>query len=289
MAKLIEKAVNNELNEKIAYDIINEKAFSESFIYILDNIKNQEWQLITKDFKTPIKSRPKMPISLLQKQFLKAISLDPRFQLFEVEIDGLKDIEPLYNTNDFYYFDRPIGDPYTDDNYIANFRTILKALNENKSISIAYNSAKGVIQEGIYIPIKLEYSPKDDKFRLICTGSYDTIIINVERMTACKIKDNCEGISKNLGKRMEKSLVLLIKDKRNALERCMLHFAFLKKETKQIDELTYEMKLYYYQEDETEVLIRILSFGPFIKVIEPISFIALIKERITNQKSCGHI
>lgn len=50
----------------------------------------------------------------------------------------------------------------------------------------------------------------------------------------------------------------------------------------------YLVKVTYEKDDETEVLIRILSYGPMIKVVGPEQFLALIKERLSKQKSCGH-
>ena len=38
--------------------------------------------------------------------------------------------------------------------------------------------------------------------------------------------------------------------------------------------------------DETEIVIRVLSFGPYVKALEPESFVNLIKERLISQKSC---
>ena len=40
----------------------------------------------------------------------------------------------------------------------------------------------------------------------------------------------------------------------------------------------------YHKEDETEIVIRILSFGPMIKVTAPVHFIDLIKQRLIEQK-----
>ena len=37
-------------------------------------------------------------------------------------------------------------------------------------------------------------------------------------------------------------------------------------------------------EDESELIIRVLSFGPAIKVTGPDDFVQKIKERIKNQK-----
>jgi hypothetical protein len=41
--------------------------------------------------------------------------------------------------------------------------------------------------------------------------------------------------------------------------------------------------IYYDKHDENELLIRILSFGPVIKVLEPDNFLQLVKERVRKQ------
>ena len=45
------------------------------------------------------------------------------------------------------------------------------------------------------------------------------------------------------------------------------------------------MKLFYDESDETEMVIRLLSFGPMIKVIEPLAFKQLIRQRLKKQKA----
>jgi predicted DNA-binding transcriptional regulator YafY len=54
-----------------------------------------------------------------------------------------------------------------------------------------------------------------------------------------------------------------------------------------IDKIYYELHLTYDFEDETELLIRILSFGPFVEVLEPLSLREQIIDRLKAQKSCG--
>ena len=51
-----------------------------------------------------------------------------------------------------------------------------------------------------------------------------------------------------------------------------------------LDEKQYRILIRYQQDDETEVVIRVLSFGPFVKVTEPESFVELIKSRLKMQK-----
>ena len=54
---------------------------------ILPNLKSEKWQLVRGDFSTPIKNIPTMPLTLVQKQWLKAVLLDPRAALFDLKIE----------------------------------------------------------------------------------------------------------------------------------------------------------------------------------------------------------
>ena len=84
--------------------------------------------------------------------------------------------------------------------------------------------------------------------------------------------------------RRTKELEFMLPDQRNSLERAMLHFSHFEKETKKLDKTHYNIKLHYMAEDESELIIRVLSFGPAIKVTAPDDFVQKIKERIKNQK-----
>lgn len=288
LAKLITKAINKELDYQTALDIINAEAFSESFIYILDNIQNENWYLISKNYKTPIKESPHTPLSTLEKRFLKTISLDPRFQLFtNLDIIPLDDVEPLYLEKDIYYFDRNSqGDSFDDDTYKINFKKITRALDEHKLVKIVFRNRKGILQKGLFTPRKLEYSPKDDKFRLICLGKYNLSTINISRIKSVEYvgtykEENIKPFSRN-----KRTVILEITNYRNALERSMLHFSHFEKEAIKLGDTKYQLKISYDEDDETEVLIRVLSFGPMIQVAAPPDFVTLIKERLLNQKSC---
>ena len=77
---------------------------------------------------------------------------------------------------------------------------------------------------------------------------------------------------------------LILTDERNALERAMIHFSDLEKETVRLDDVHYRVKLCYRKEDETEILIRILSFGPKLYVSGPEEFRNLIRDRLEKQR-----
>ena len=82
-------------------------------------------------------------------------------------------------------------------------------------------------------------------------------------------------------------LKLHIVNKRNALERAMLHFANYEKNTAKIDENTYECLIYYNQSMETELLIEVMSFGPMLTVIGNDRFLKSLKERLRKQALLG--
>ena len=83
VAKIIERAIEHPLKKGELADIVSEFAFGESILNIESAIQEERWQLIKKDGTTPIVHNPSMPMTELQKKWLKAISMDPRIQLFE--------------------------------------------------------------------------------------------------------------------------------------------------------------------------------------------------------------
>lgn len=287
VAKIIARILEGGADEKELNKIVCDNAFGESMLTVLTSLKSEKWQLVRSDISTPLKNKPTMPLTLIQKEWLKAISLDPRIRLFGVEIEGLDDTPPLFTTADYVVYDKyGDGDPYDDDEYVSRFRTISSALNEKQPLKIKTTNRKGNLISMTVMPQRLEYSEKDDKFRLISTGCRYGGTLNVARMVSCeKCPDG--GYAHPLPKPpVNKSLTLRIRDERNALERCLLHFAHFEKRVERIDKNNYLVHIAYGKADETEMVIRILSFGPMVEVIEPNDFRKLIIDRLKRQKSC---
>jgi len=277
-------------NDEIA-SIIASCAFSESPFFIMPNIQSGEWNLIDKLDTNILKT----PMTALQKSWLKALLNDRRIRLFldDEQINQISamlgNVSPLYENSDFHYFDAATdGDKYDDEQYIKNFRTILSAIKNKTELRIDYDSGKGTHSNHNYIPLKLNYSAKDDKFRLIARHlkprGPDITILNLSRIKSVTTLQNAP-FQWHESNRVSKSYVVLqIFQGRNALERYMLQFASMEKQT-EYDEATdsYTCRIFYDSQDETELLIRILSFGPFVKVLEPDSFVAHIRDRIRKQ------
>lgn len=288
VAEVLAEAVNGTLSKERLSEITTRKAFGESIVTIPDALIRQKWPLIDENFETPLNHKPTMPLTTIQKMWLKAILQDPRIQLFEPSMEGLEDVEPLYDQDTFIYFDRYAdGDPYEDIKYGEHFRLILSAIREHRIIRVEYQG-HNTRKERTIIPHRLEYSAKDDKFRLIGIAHTGTrYIINLRGVKKCELMEKFAPDRFNEAQTDANEVVIELKDKRNALERAMLSFSDLEKETIKIDDENYRLKLKYRVDDETEIVIRILAFGPMMKVVEPASFVNLIKERLNKQKGCG--
>ncbi|MCO7121372.1 WYL domain-containing protein [Ihubacter massiliensis] len=288
VARILKEARKGTVDWDAMRQIVSENAFSESFLTIEPALKKQEWKLIDEKGLTPLKHDPSLPVSLLQKRWLKAISLDPRIQLFDVNFEGLEDIEPLFTPQDYVVFDQyDDGDPYDDQAYRENFRMILDAINNQKQVHVIYENRKGSAREFVCVPYQMEYSEKDDKFRALVAGTRYADIVNIARIKECRPVGQSDGQIKAPAVKKSDYFVLELTDERNALERVMLHFAHFQKEAEQLSDHRYRLRIDYQRDDETELVIRVLSFGPMVKVTEPASFVERIKERLMMQKDCG--
>ena len=284
VSAILDKAVEGTLTERELTRTVLENAFGESLITIPAKLTDGSWPLLTEDFRTPLRHAPHAPLTTLEKQWLKALLLDPRVRLFAPSDEGLEDVEPLFTPDQFVYFDRYAdGDDFTHPRYIEHFRMILRAMHEKRKLRVRFHGHRGTRQSYICIPYKLEYSSKDDKFRLITGFRNKPLTVNLSRIDSVHILDPWEENEYSLPREREKELVMDLYDSRNALERAMLHFSDLEKETERIDDRRYRITLHYRQGDETEILIRILSFGPVLKVIEPETMVTQIRERLERQ------
>ena len=96
VSAILAKAVDGALTERELTRTVLANAFGESLITIPAKLTDGSWPLITKDYGTPLRHKPHMPLTTLEKQWLKALLLDPRVRLFDPSEEGLEDVEPLF-------------------------------------------------------------------------------------------------------------------------------------------------------------------------------------------------
>ena len=313
------------------------EGFEESLLSMIPRLEDGTWNLFEKDGKlyySRLSSTFITPVSGLEKSYLKALLSDPRIGLFldQKQLDALNQmlasVAPLWKQEQFYYFDRFAGgDPYEDENDRHCFRTLLQAQKENRYVDIDYTSPGGNRVHHHYVPARLEYSVKNDKFRLLAlkpgsapkarndrrntrmNAANESVcsplnseqsrneqthskmkleILNVSRIQSVQLMEKTLSAPGDLDAIIQRSyykepLRLRIINKRNALERAMLHFANYEKNTTKIDEDTYECLIYYNQNMETELLIEVMSFGPMLTVLGNERFLNNLKARLQRQ------
>lgn len=285
VAAILAEASDGCLTEQRMTELVREKAFAESGLTIPAALKSGAWPLLEESYHTVLHHRPTMPLTTLQRRWMKALLSDPRIALFAPDSSGLEEVEPLYAQDIFVLFDQYAdGDPYEDPSYIACFRTVLRAIREKRKLHIQFQGRTGQHHSLTCIPCHLEYSEKDDKFRLLALSNQRRHTINMARVHSCQLLEKHDCQLDALPSAPSKELVLLLHDERNGLERALLHFSHFEKETVKLAEELYQIRLRYDQEDETEVLIRVLSFGPVLEVKAPDAFVQLVRERIRRQR-----
>ena len=286
VAAILEASVKGERDERVFEELVKKHAFEESALTILPSLKSGKWQLMHPDFSTPLKHPPTMPMTILQKRWLKALSLDPRVSLFDLSFEGLEEVEPLFTPADFVVYDRyGDGDPYGDEDYQARFRAVLRAIREKKRLSLENENRFGMQSRVQVIPLRMEYSSKDDKFRLIAknrAGVQRTFNMARLRKVTLLDLDPTDPEPPTLPPQM-RTVTLTVFDERNALERAMLHFGHFEKKVERIDASTYRLHVRYDGDDESELIIRVLSFGPQVKADAPEDFVNQIRQRLKKQ------
>jgi len=283
VSTILGEAVRGTLTKKRLNELVQTHAFGESLLNIPDGLTGERWRLLHCDLTPELDEEPERPLTLLEKRWLRSLLLDPRIRLFDVDMHGLETVKPLFTPEMFVFFDRyGDGDDYHDPAYIAHFKTILTALREKKDLYISFET-RSSRPSIVVTPHHLEYSEKDDCFRLIASGFRRSWVIRLSRVLDCSIVENSRALPPRPNK--SETLVFELEDRRHALERVLLHFSHLEKETKRLDETHYLVTLKYDRADETEMVIRILSFGPMLRVLEPAHFIGLLRERIERQRN----
>ena len=250
-----------------------------------------------------------IPLSTIEKMWLKSIYSDPRIRLFvedDTELPEFNDVEPLFDWDDFVLFDQYTdGDPFREKHYIDVFRKVLKGVNNKSRIKIKFRKPQNNISfnpDGtfnampdrglgtIYIDAEyIEYSERDNRFRLIGNNpEYGRNTVNISSIAECcevEKTDVTDAEVQNTDSvdALQEKVVFELVDDNNVLERFLLNFSHYEKSAEEIKDGKYRITINYDKTDETDLVIRTLSFGPYVKAVEPKRFAELIKDRLWKQ------
>ena len=303
-AKLLE---NDVTDEKAVRETVLRDGFRDSVLFLPQKLipSGEDWGLFRRGSDNMLrritKKAPVKVLTKLQKMWLKAKLSDPRIRLFlEDEVieklnEELADVKPLYRHEHFRLTDRYADhDDYSDEKYVANFRAALDAVKKRKIVDISFTSGHGKHISGRFVMLKTEFSPKNGKFRAYCYRlGKDKIknsgLINIGRIdtitdtgrvfrTPVSMDDYFSSC------KCSAPAVIRVTNERNGVERFMLEFAPYEKHTvRDLETGQYTVELWYDEQDETELLIMLLSFGPVIEILGPEKLRSQAKERLMRQ------
>jgi hypothetical protein len=283
--------------------ILAENSFSESAYQILPKLQSGDWPLLKESpggYTTVCAPLSEYPLTKLQLAWLKAILSDPRIRLFfdADEINAfqtdLADIPQLFYQENFYVFDKAKdGDDFDSEPYQRHFRVFLDAIHNRSAVSVQYEGGKGNRVNGLFWPYRMEYSSRDDKLRASCYRKSGMrkiqYVLNLGRIVSAQAAAVHQSVPAQPERVVTpntrfREVTLEVTKERNALERCMVQFAHFEKRTEyDLSTDHYTCTVRYNVMDETELVIRVLSFGPTVKVLSPEPFINEIKSRVAKQ------
>lgn len=274
--------------------LLDQNGFKETPFEMLDYLKDNKdsWHLL-KNQRSILKNPPQpFPLTNLEKAWLAAIQQDSKFSSLGEPFD-LEENEPLFDWQDYQYFDQFISEDRFDEGYNVTLQQLLTSIRKKELLTLTYQTIKKrVPTTHIFLALKLEYSAKNNKFRVIgkrkVGNSWKQVTFNCCDIQKVEIAN--ESFPADI-KHVHSSLCQIVcelKDQRGALERATFHFSNYRKLLERVDDQLYRMTLFYEKKDETELLINVLSFGARLKVIEPTSFVELIKQRLILQREISN-
>lgn len=207
---------------------------------------------------------------LLGEEIIKKLEEELK-DVENIEIDSILDVTNAANRKEKVF----------NYEFEKNFWIIVEGIIKEKPICYCNVDREGkVYKNKLAIPLRIEYSIKSGNFLL---SIYDLkenrpILVNINTMSSVSIEEDIpinitrkEIRSKIKKERYSKEpIVIELEDKRGAMERFFMSFSQYERTARNLEDKKYEIKVNYYNFEEEEIIDKIVSLGPFVKVISPI-------------------
>lgn len=306
--KLIEASTSSSIDKHFITKYVSLHGFLETPLIltpkILDPNQKDSFPLLkklpdSKKYNSILKNRPSSFLTNLEMKWLKNILTDSKINLFlssktQSKLNNeLKNIDSLFPSEHFERLDTALdSDSVENEVYQKHFWKIKEGILNKEVLYIEYQSGNDKSLVGFFAPLRIEYSLRDDKFRLKClkisSGGKTTFHrLNLARITY--IKNTDENFNESYFKRLNKTknsnpLEIEIHNFRNGFERTFIQLSQYKKSSWYDEENNVcHMSIDYDPVDEMDLLITMLSFGPIIKVKSPEKFKSMYISRIKQQ------
>ena len=176
-----------------------------------------------------------------------------------------------------YYTDRFNFSKEARQKEIEIMNPLLSAIQNHKKVFIEYRSAQGKKQTGVFEPIIIEFSKRDNLFRgyfySVCNKKIS--IMNIARLESFRVLDEEYDYEKALSaleryrKKNTRELTIEFYDEKNVPDRILSEFAPWKKRcVYDRDTKLYRLTIFYQKQDSFELVVRLLGYGSAIRIRE---------------------
>ena len=239
-----------------------------------------------------------LPLTSLEIQWMINILQHPLAKCFlvEEEIEHILDwlgSSDLFDINTVVLHDQYISveESYKGSNFGTSMQTLMRAIRENRMVSIRYKSQYGRQSNYICAPVHIEYSKRDNRIRVRAVSKSTVAktfnlerILEVIMLDEIYAKNAVEGILEKHFVENECELVIFFNETRNIPDRILTEFSCFKKKCVKWGSERYRMTLFYDKEDKREILVRLLSYGSLINVFDDTGDVRHeLIERLENQ------
>ena len=247
--------------------------------------------------------RDAFPLTVLEVRWLKSVIKDDRIMCFlnseQIRFlqrfldDGYPDVNPLPQEY-LVYYDRYIVEQSEKENEKEFLHIVIDAIKNEQLIHLKYktNSEKFITKS--FKPILIEYSKRNNKFQVQLQASNNAryYTVNISQINSCiELKEEFDYVQtlkeyKEFRQKKERSVVVQFYDIRNMVDRILTEFSPWKKNCSYDSQTNiYTLKLYYSQDEELDVVIRLMGYGPNIHFPDKNHSIAReILKRYTKQR-----
>jgi hypothetical protein len=261
--------------------LFNEYESSDNFNF-LEESEGKFYSIVNKEGSMPLKVR----FSKLEKTWLNGMIKESVVQALlgketiqKLEI-ALEDVTE--GNNDVIEFTNKVRSHAPNDlvKLKDDFYVILEGIIKGKPIIYTNVDKNGnEYNNQLALPIRIECSLKDEKFRasLYSLEEERAIMVSLHTLKDVKIAENIasninrEDVLKKLKEKRycENPITIELEDIRGAMERCFMSFSSIERNSRAISENKYEIDIYYYTFEEADVIRKIMSLGPYVKVKSP--------------------
>ena len=243
-----------------------------------------------------------VPLTILERKWLLAILQDPLIGYFlrpetvDVLSTILKQVKtgrPLYLPGEIDFFDRYLNLSHTQAHTKAYFRDMRLAVKNGRSARVLYRAPKGGKSKIMEVlPLRMEYAARDDAFRIRVRdlkagpGQLAIRTLRLERIEDVRLGREvpCHPGSHD-SRPPEQEYVLRFGSAKNLPDRILTQFAPWEKQCTKFGDDNYQLRFRADESEWLDIMIRILSFGNQVQILQPEEVAQEIRFRLKRQKN----